>query len=52
MPAAWKGAAVQILPALASTHLFPLLLGLLLALDGIFMLIALTRFHRKLLLLE
>jgi ABC-2 type transport system permease protein len=52
MPAAWKGLVVQVLPVLASAPLFPLLLVLLLVLDGIFMLSAVTRFHRKLLLLK
>ena len=52
MPAAWKGLIIQIIPALEASHLSLILIVALLVVDGIFMVSALTRFHRKLLLLE
>jgi len=50
-PAAWKGILVQIATQLGTPHLLLILLLLLFVVDGIFILIALTRFHRKLLIL-
>ncbi len=52
MPEAWKGWIVQLIPSLGATNLFPILIVLLLLVDGIFMVVALTRFHRKQLMLE
>ncbi len=52
MPETWKGLIIQFLPPLGATNLFPILIVLLILLDGIFMIIALSRFHRKQLLLE
>ena len=51
MPSAWKGLILQMLPPMASTTLFLSLVVLLLMLDGVFLAIALSRFHRKRLLL-
>ena len=52
MPEAWKGLIVQIITQLGVTNLFLILIVLLFMVDGICMVIALTRFHRKLLILE
>jgi ABC-2 type transport system permease protein len=50
-PTAWKTILFQMLPQLASANLFPTLIVLLLILDCIFMIVVLTRFHRKQILL-
>jgi ABC-2 type transport system permease protein len=52
MPGAWKGIIVQMITPLGATNLLLILIVLLLMMDGIFMGVALTRFHRKQLLLE
>jgi ABC-2 type transport system permease protein len=52
MPEEWKGIIVQITTQLGATNLLLILMVLLFMVDGIFMVIALTRFHRKLLMLE
>ena len=52
MPAAWKLSIVQMVTYLGATNLFLILIVLLLMVDGMVIGIALTRFHRKQLLLE
>jgi ABC-2 type transport system permease protein len=47
IPMEWKAILFQTIPALASANLFPILIGLLFILDCIFMVVILTRFHRK-----
>jgi ABC-2 type transport system permease protein len=49
-PTTWKSILFQILPQLASANLFPTLIVLLFILDCIFMVLVLTRYHRKQLL--
>ena len=50
-PMEWKAIIFQMMPQLASANLFPVLIALLFIIDCIFMVIVLTRFHRKQLLL-
>jgi ABC-2 type transport system permease protein len=52
MPGGWKGIIVEIIAHLGANNLFLILIVLLFMVDCIFMVFALTRFHRKLLLLE
>jgi len=52
MPEAWKIIIVQITTQLGATNLFLILVLLLFIIDGLFLAIAVTRFHRKHLILE
>jgi len=52
MPNALQGIIVQMIAPLGAANLFLILLVLLVMVNGIFLVIALTRFHRKQLLLE
>ena len=52
IPGDWKVIIIQITAQLGATHLLLFLIILLLWVDGIFIFIAKTQFHRKLLLLE
>jgi ABC-2 type transport system permease protein len=52
IPEDWKVIIIQIIAHLGATHLLLILIMLLLMVDGIFIFIAKTQFHRKLLLLE
>jgi ABC-2 type transport system permease protein len=47
MPLEWKGLIFQMIPQMVSTNLFLIIILLLLMADGIFILVALTRFDRK-----
>jgi ABC-type Na+ efflux pump permease subunit len=51
MPAAWKGILVQIITQLGAPQLLCYLLVLMLLVDGVFIILTVTHFHRKQLLL-
>jgi uncharacterized membrane protein YdbT with pleckstrin-like domain len=52
MPEAWKVIIVQVVAQLGTTNLLLIFMVLLFVIDNIYILMALRRFHRKLLIFE